>query len=173
MKGVIADCLGKLVETKFGKEKWYECLEKAGLSRFTTFLAGQDIPDEAVMKVVDATCKVLNLTLEQAADAFGDYWVNDYAIKLYDSHYTGVKSAKDFLLKMDDIHDTTTKNVPNAHPPRFKYKWLNDKTLEMLYISDRGLIDFMVGLAKGVGRYFKEDLKVRKIGNDTLEITFS
>jgi hypothetical protein len=46
------------------------------------------------------------------------------------------------------------------------------KTLIMHYKSHRGLIDFMVGLIKGVGKYFKENLQVRKLGDKRVEIVF-
>ncbi len=79
MKGVIADCLGKLVKSKFGEDKWEDSLEDAGMPRNSTFLITQDILDTDVLKVVNSVCKVLNITLPQAADAFGAFWVNDYA----------------------------------------------------------------------------------------------
>ncbi|MEA1948579.1 MAG: heme NO-binding domain-containing protein [Thermodesulfobacteriota bacterium] len=172
MKGVIPDCLEKLVKSKFGKDKWEDSLEAAGLPRHSSFLATADIPDADVMKVVESVCKVLNITLQQSADAFGDFWVNDYAPKIYKVYYRQSNSAKEFLLNMDNIHKTVTKNIPNAHPPRFTYNWKNDKTLVMTYKSSRGLIDFLVGLIKGVGKYYKEDLKVMKLGNDKVQIIF-
>ena len=46
-------------------------------------------------------------------DDVGEYWVNVYAPKIYAAYYQGVKSAKDFLLKMDYIHQQTTKTIPN------------------------------------------------------------
>jgi hypothetical protein len=42
----------------------------------------------------------------------------------------------------------------------------------MTYKSPRGLIDFLVGLIKGVGKYFKEDLRVRKLNNTDVEVVF-
>lgn len=172
MKGVIPDCLAKLVIDKFGKDKWEEVLETAGLSKNLSFMVTQDIPDADVMKVVETTCKVLKITLQQAADAFGDYWVNDYAIKIYKSYYRKSNSAKEFLLNMDNVHKTVTENIANAHPPRFTYNWKNDKTLVMTYNSERGLIDFLVGLVKGVGNYYDENLKVMRVGNDKVQVMF-
>ncbi len=171
MKGVIPDCLAKLVKDKFGNDKWEKSLEIAGLPVKTTFLVTQDVPDADVLKVVDAVCKVLNITLQQAADAFGDYWVNEYAPKIYKAYYTG-KSAKEFILNMDKVHSNVTKNIPNAQPPRFDYSWTDDKTLIMTYKSKRGLIEFLIGLIKGVGKYYKEDLAVTKISNDKVRIVF-
>lgn len=67
MKGVILMCLANLVTEKFGKEKWENALDKAGLPRTTFFLATQDVEDAQTMKVIDAACKVLNITTNQAA----------------------------------------------------------------------------------------------------------
>lgn len=173
MKGVIVKCLEELVLEKFGEEKWKEALEDAGLDRKSRFLATSDVDDDAVLNVVNSVCKVLNISLSQAADAFGDHWMNVYAPKIYAAHFRGFSSAKEFLLAMDQIHVTTTKNIPNARPPRFDYKWQDKNTLIMTYHSSRGLIDFFVGLVKGVGIHFGETLSVSKIGSDKVKIVFA
>jgi hypothetical protein len=172
MKGVIGACLADLVKEKFGKDKWEDALEKAGLKRSTFFMPTANIDDAAVLKVVGAVCEVLGITLLQAADAFGDYWVNVYAPKIYKAYYRGKNSAREFLLEMDNVHQVVTQKVPDAKPPRFDYEWQDDKTLVMKYKSPRGLVDFLVGLIKGVGRYFKEDLQVTKIGGDKVKVVF-
>jgi hypothetical protein len=171
MKGVIPDCLTKLVVSKFGKDKWKQCLEDAKLPANSSFLATADIPDADVLKLVNSVCKVLNLSLDQAADAFGDFWVNEYAVKIYRPYFKG-KSARELLLNMDKVHQTVTQNIANAHPPRFEYDWKDDQTLIMTYKSNRNLIDFLVGVIKGVGKYYKENLKVMKLGKDKVQIRF-
>lgn len=172
MKGVILMCLGSLVMEKFGKEKWENALERAGLPRTTFFLATQDVEDAQTMKVIDAACKELNITTEQAAMAFGDYWVNEFAVKIYQPFYRGPKNAREFLLNLDKVHVITTQTIPNAHPPRFEYTWKDENTLIMTYISTRGLIDFFVGLVHGVSRHFNENLKVTKLSEEKVEIVF-
>jgi hypothetical protein len=124
------------------------------------------------MKVVQAVCKNLNITLTQAADAFGDYWVNVFSQKIYKSYYVKHKNARNFLLDMDNVHVIMTKTMANAKPPRFTYEWMDKNTLIMNYRSVRGLIDFLVGLIKGVGKYYKEDLQVTKIGANKVRIIF-
>jgi len=172
MKGVIALALKEMVVEKFGPEKWKDALVKAGIDKEPTILAFSDVDDQVVLRIVNSVCKVLNISLIQAVDAFGDYWVNVYSQKMYSSYYRACKTAKEFLLKMDSVHVNTTKSIPNAHPPRFEYEWKDEKTLIMKYKSQRGLIDFMVGLIKGVGKFYREDLKVTKLGNDKVEIIF-
>ena len=172
MKGVIPNCLGKLIKSKYGDDQWELILDTAGFPKYTTFPISKDIPDESVIKVVESACKILNITLQQAADAFGDYWVNDYAPKIYHPYFDQSKTAKEFLLNMDDVHKSTTQDIANAHPPRFDYSWKDDKTLIMTYKSDRGLIEFLIGLIKGVGKYYNDELQVTQLANDKVQVVF-
>jgi len=165
-------CIKELVVNKFGNEKWKEILKMSGIEQEPTILPTSDVDDSVCMKVIDSICKCLNLTLQQVADAFGEYWMCEFAPQIYSVYYTGVKNAKEFLLKMDYAHYSSTRVLPDARPPRFDYEWIDDKTLIMHYKSHRGLIDFMVGLIKGVGKYFNEDLRVRKLDNKRVEIVF-
>jgi hypothetical protein len=173
MKGVIVICLGDLVRNNFGQDKWDTALEKAGVKKNTVILPTSNVDDSTVLKVIDSVCNVLNISLVQAADAFGDYWVNVFAPKTYAPYYAGVKSAKEFLLNMDKVHVQSAAIIKDCCPPRFSYEWKDDKTLIMGYKSHRGLIDIMVGLIKGVGKYYNEDLKVTKLADDKVKIVFS
>jgi len=173
MKGVIVVCLKELVTTKFGEDVWKKCLVDVGVNPNTTFLHSADVDDGTVVGVLQAVCKNLNITLEQAAEAFGDYWVNEFSQKIYKSFYNKHKSAKEFLLSMDNVHDIITKTMENAKPPKFGYENKDENTLIMHYNSHRGLIDIMIGLIKGVGKFYNEKLTVTKIGNEKVEIKFS
>ncbi|NOY77202.1 MAG: hypothetical protein GXO76_04965 [Calditrichaeota bacterium] len=172
MKGVIVNSLENQVKDTYGHRKWEDILEKAGLSRDSFFLAIDDIDDSVVLKVIGAACSVLNITQSQLGDEFGEYWVNTYAPKYYKIYYMGITSAKEFLLKMNDLHQNVTKSMPNAHPPHFEYETVSDNRLIMTYVSHRGLMDFMIGLIKGVGHYYKENLSLRQLPDNQIEITF-
>lgn len=172
MKGVIAICLGELISVKFGRGKWEEILESAGLPRKTFFLATEDVDDAAIMKVVAAVCKVMGMSMTQAADAFGQYWFNVYAPRIYKVYYAGKNSAKEMLLALNHIHKSVANHSPSARPPRFEYEWKDDRTLVMTYQSSRGLSDFFIGIVKGVGTYYKEKLSITRLPDDKVEIKF-
>ena len=173
MKGVIVIAIKELVVKKFGAHKWEDALKHAGITKEPLIMSVSDVDDETVLKVIEGICRVLNITFVQLADAFGDFWVNTYAIKTLPHYFRGIKTAKDFLLKMDDVHVSATNSIPNNHPPRFSYEWKNEHILIMKYKSSRGLIDLMPGLVKGVGKYFNEKLAVTKIGTDSIQIVFT
>jgi methyl-accepting chemotaxis protein len=172
MKGTIVVCLADMVTAQFGKAKWQAALEGAGLKPGAWFLHHEDIDDASVMRLVASACKTLDITTAQAADAFGDYWMNVYAPRIYKPFLNAAGSAREFLLGLDQVHVAITKNMPGARPPRFEYSWRDSNTLVMTYKSPRGMLDFVVGLAKGVGKYYKTSLTVTKSGPDSVQIVF-
>ncbi len=172
MKGAIVIAMREMVHKKFGKAKWEEALRAAGVDQEPLLFPSMDVDEQVCLKMIDALCGVLGLPLDQVARAFGDYWVNVYSQKIYGSFYMGVNTARDFLLKMDAVHVAMTRNMPDASPPRFEYEWRDEKTLIITYRSKRKLIDLAVGLIEGVGRFYKEDLQVAKLGPDRIEIIF-
>jgi hypothetical protein len=172
MKGVIVQCLQELVITRFGKDPWEKSLTDLGLKRYKFFLPIENVDDRLVMNIVTAVCRNLNISLIQAADAFGEYWVNTYSQKMYAHYYAKYTTAREFLLSMDTLHVTMTKMLQDANPPRFEYAWKNERTLLMVYKSQRGLLDFMVGLVKAVGTFYNEELNVTKSGPNQIQIIF-
>ena len=175
MKGTITRCLAELVSDKFGADQWTTILADAGLSDQAESLTSlsADIEDAAIGKLLGSTCKVLGISLPQAADAFGEYWCCTYAPRLYPAIVDRFKTAKEMVLGMDQVHGELTRSVPGANPPRIVYEWQDDRTLRTTYQSNRGMLDIFIGLVKGAGVYFNEDIKVAKIGANMAEIVFS
>ncbi len=174
MKGTVHKCIEKLITEKFGQEKWQECLRYIGLDEDHFFMINDDVDEALTMKLVtEAIPKLCNLSLQQVLDAFGQYWINDYASKVYAPYFEGCKSSKDLILKLDFVHKSLTEKIPNARPPRLTYEWVNTNTLAVTYLSERGLIDLFISIAKGVGTYYKEDLKITKKSDKVLEVTFN
>jgi hypothetical protein len=172
MKGTIVLCLEQLVCSKFGEESWQKIRTESGVPATNMFLPFEDVDDATVMKLIQALCATLHLSLSQAADAFGEYWVMTYSQELYQQYYQKNKTAKDFLLEMDAIHVMMTRTIQNAHPPRFTYDWKDEKTLIVHYASQRNLIDLAIGLIKGVGKFYQENLRVTKLGEDRIQVIF-
>lgn len=174
MKGTVHKCIEKLITEKFGAEKWQACLAYVGLDEDHYFMINDDVDEALTMKLVtEAIPTVCNLQLQQVIDTFGQYWINDYASKVYAPYFEGVNSSKELILKLDFIHKTLTEKIPNAKPPRLTYEWVNGNTLAVTYLSERGLIDLFIAIAKGVGTYYKEDLKVTKKSSQVLEVEFN
>ncbi len=172
MKGTILKCLQEMVESRFGKEEWQSILGGAGFKSAQLFSLSADIDEGKALALFASTAKVLEISAEKAADAFGDYWVNEYASRVYQTIYARHKSAREFLLAMDGVHVMVTESVANARPPRFDFEWQGEKTLLVTYKSKRGLIDLYIGLARGVGKRFDTPLEIQKLNARQVTITF-
>jgi methyl-accepting chemotaxis protein len=172
MKGIIVCCLAELVTKRFGEAVWKKCLTEAGLDSSTVLLPISNVDDSTFKKILSACGQECGLSTAQAADAFGEYWVKEYSQRLFSHYYSRSASSREFLLDMDEVHVSMTRNVQDANPPRFSYEWKDDNTLLMHYKSNRGLIDFVVGLAKGVGTFYNEPLTVTKLDAQTVKIDF-
>jgi len=172
MKGIVAVALKATVMENFGNEVWYSILVKSGLKKTAQFTTSTDVSDEFIGRLMHATLAELNITMPQAGDAFGSRWMNHTVPRVYPVFLHNLSSSRQLLVKLNDIHARVTKMIPNAQPPHFDYSWEDDNTLIMSYTSHRGLIDLAVGMIKGVGEYFNEELSVRKLNNTEIKVIF-
>jgi hypothetical protein len=172
MKGSIVKCLADLVRSSFGEDKWNEIVTLSGENPNAPIRAIADFEDRTVFRMIDNTCKVLHLTRQQACDAFGDYWVNTFAPKVYGAYYHRFGDAKQFIIGMSQVHKTVTKNIANARPPEFTFEEPDENTLIVTYISTRNMLDFYIGLVKGVGKYFSAPIGIEKLSPDRVKLTF-
>lgn len=175
MKGTITTCLAEMVEKKHGSAAWAQIVEEAEVDPKTArhlLLPVSDIDDAVVGRLLSATCSVLGVTLEQAADAFGEYWCCTYAPKVYKPVVDKLKSARQAILALDGIHVRMTSMMENASPPRFDYAEIDERTVEVTYKSKRNLLPIYVGLAKGLGKYFRETVAVTVIDRDRVRLEF-
>jgi hypothetical protein len=172
MKGTVLMCLQELVTKVAGASAWKRVLERGGQSAYAVFTASADVDDDATAALLAATCAELNLTVEQAGDAFGDYWVNTYSSKLYGNFYARHASARTFLVELNEMHARLTRQLPGARPPKFSFEWRSPDALIMTYDSHRSLIDVAVGMVRGLSKRFGEALEVTKLSSTTLEVRF-
>ena len=174
MKGIIPICLMEMVITKFGDDKLDHILNQANIynKNYLQFLPIEDVPDTDVLNIFNATAVVLNVPLKQVADEFGEYFCVTYAKKIYAPYFDNVKGAKDFLMKMENIHDRVTRSMLNASPPHFEYIDKAPDRLLMKYFSPRNLQPIWLGCIKGVGIAFNEKLDINVIDDNTVEIVF-
>ena len=172
MKGTILKCLQEMVESRFGKQEWKQILSESGFAPTQLFTLSADVDEQKTLALFSNTAEVLEIPAEQVMDDFGDYWVNEYASRIYHTLFGRLKSAREFILGMDQVHIMVTSTIENAQPPRFEFEERGPKVLVVTYKSKRGLIDLYIGLARGVGKYFGTPLEIVKLNQRQVQITF-
>jgi hypothetical protein len=174
MKGTIIVCLKDMLAEQFGLglEDWKNVLGAAGVDRNKVILLSTDVDDAAALAIFGEAQKRYFKSHQELADAYGNYWSVIYAPRIYSSVYKGVKNARQFLLKLDAVHQQVTDTMANARPPRFRYEERGEHELRVHYLSARGLIHLYAGLARGIGNYFGEKLDVRVLDESQVSIIF-
>jgi predicted hydrocarbon binding protein len=162
MKGVINKGIQELVEAKFGAEAWGKIKEMAKCEE-PFFSTSEDYPDQMTMDLAHAASEVSGLPMETVLVEFGKFWVSKTGFKSYPTFFKlAGKTAREFLLNLNKVHNQVTKNIRNARPPSFEYEELPDGRLLMHYRSDRRLCAVMRGLILGVGIHFDEELQLKE-----------
>ncbi|MFO0583811.1 MAG: heme NO-binding domain-containing protein [Anaeromyxobacter sp.] len=173
MKGTIITCVQGMVEKKHGAAAWAKVLEAAGFPKGSVFVPGGDLPDDKAMKILTSVGPSTGMSMDQVMETFGDYWANDYASKMYAPYFSQAKTAMEFLLGMDSLHQRVTKSTANAHPPQFSYESVTEKSFVMVYHSARGLDGLIPGLVKGVARRYGTTCTVQKVGPAKYKVAFA
>ena len=172
MKGVITSCLKELVTQKYGLCKWREILIASNVEPTFRVYANENIDDEIVQKIIGKACKTLNLSLPQLSDLFGDYWVNVFTQRIYKVFYDDRSSSQEFLLSLNEIHQIITKSIKGAKPPIFDITREDEDHLYITYHSNRNLLDFVVGSIKGLARFYKQKVIIKKLSFNKLEVIY-
>src|SRR5210317_1667607 len=86
MLGLINDCAEQLVITKFGLDAWHTIKESAGCSiKDHGFEQHGHYPDSATVDIVVAAAKLLNVTVDDVLELFGQFFLQYTIDKGYDN----------------------------------------------------------------------------------------
>ena len=172
MKAIVFDCLRDLVFAAFGGETWLAIAADGPLGSAEPQSLADNHADENVLALFSRTCELSGLDFGQACEAFGSHWVSRYIPARFPAFYKGVKTARDFILKLDAIHAAIPKQVPGAVPPRHTYLWRDSDTLVIGYGSDRDLIELFDATLRAVGTHFGNTLTTTIIDRQSVEVRF-
>ena len=172
MKGVFVLALKELTTQKAGLAKWQEAFGRAGFGMREVILPITEVDDTACKRLIGALCIVLRLTITELGEMFGMFWMTVYVPRIFSLYFKNIRSAREFILRLDNIHQSTGNFTPNARPPRFACTEQDQQTILIKYTSHREMIEFVIGLLYGLGAYYKEELVITPVGNSTVRVVF-
>lgn len=138
-------------------------------------------PDEITYRLAQATANKLNVTLDQALEAFGEYWVLFTAEEGYGDLMKMVgSSVKEVLLNLNNLHSRIQITYPNLVPLRIECTEVTEHSLKLHYYSERpGLTAMVIGLVKGLAKRFQTPVEIKLShskskghSHDEFEVTF-
>jgi len=155
MKGVLPKLMQEYVEKKFGQEVYEAIQAEMGNP---VFMPSRNYPDAVINQMAEIVAKQTGKSKKEILRGLGSYTIPAFH-KMYKRYLRG-DDLKRFLLNMNDIHASLTKDNPDVKPPKFTYEDKGD-TLFMNYHSKRALFDYFEGVIKGAADFMNQPVEFR------------
>lgn len=138
-------------------------LEDAGLDpEATEFRLDTDVPDPACRRIVEAACKRLGVTENQAFALFAPYFLKS-AHKAFPGFFRGVVGTRDFLLRQPAIHNCIAAGQLDTQRQAVADKFRVEATtygLRLYYNSPNKLVNLYIAIANEMATGNGESAKI-------------
>lgn len=165
MVGLIQKLLFDLVELADGTEAVAEVKRRAGVPEDKEFRMDEAYDDQEWQRLLAAACEVLNVTQEQAEEAYADLFFKD-ALRRWPMWFQMSRNAREFLERQPRIHNGFATGVqdPGARQS------INDKfqlekhkgELVMHYRSPNQLCGLYKALAHRISNHYGEKASIEE-----------
>jgi hypothetical protein len=166
MYGMVNQGIKTFIIKNYGEARWAAICRTANVSD-RDFMLLTTYSDEITYGLVGAISKELNITPDQALEAYGEYWVSFAAQSGYENLLA--MFGKDFqtcLENLDHMHEHMGSFMPGIKPPSFHVVEKNSESVIVEYKSQReGLGFFVRGLLTGLLKRYQQKGSVKMIGS--------
>lgn len=167
MKGTVVLVWINSLKELYGEDGVEQVLEELKWKGESMITPTMDVDDEDAMKLVE---RIASMEGEEVGEVFRKMGRNNvWSFYEFFPSYFDQNSAKEFLSMMDDVHKQLTKMIAGANPPGLESREISPNTIKINYVSSRGLFDYFLGLLKGVGDFFNEDIEVEELSRGEVE----
>lgn len=162
MKGIVFTEFIEMVEKKFGDELADQLIEENDLPSQGIYTSvGTYDYSEMVTLLTDLNQRT-KIPIPKLLYTFGEYLFQTF-LSAYGHFFKHVPDAFTFFESIDNhIHVEVLKLYPEAQLPKFSTQRVNEKSMEMIYESNRRMGDFAHGLIDATLAHFKEEATVEQ-----------
>lgn len=164
MYGIVNKAIEDLVKKNFGEDQWEAIKQKSGVE-VDYFLSNEPYDDNITYKLAGAASEVLDISVGQVLNAFGEWWV----LKTGKEKYGGLMQAggnnlQEFLINLPLFHNRIMLMYPKLTPPEFKVSDITNNSMHIHYHSKReGLQEFVRGLLSGLAKMYETEANIELI----------
>jgi len=157
MHGIIFAELRNYAETKHGKGTWNQLLKKAGLEN-KFYLPINTYPDTEVVGLVGAASSMVGLTVAEVLEDFGEF-IAPALMKMFGHLLLPEWKTIDVIDNTEGtVHSVVRTKNPGAKPPELQTVRRSHDEVVLIYTSPRKMCALAVGIGKGLGNYFHENI---------------
>jgi hypothetical protein len=173
MHGMVFLQLQQFVTKNYGHEAWTKLLNDSGIgAKF--YMPTQIYSDDEAIAIVSTASGHLSLSPAAILESFGEYLAPNL-IKIYAASIKPEWKALDLIEQTENtMHKAVKFTDKNASPPSLVCKRVASNKVSIHYNSSRKMIDLGIGIIKGFGKHYKENLMVTRTETSTgttLEVT--
>ncbi|MDR6265461.1 heme NO-binding domain-containing protein [Roseobacter sp. N2S] len=162
MKGVVFVELLAMAESLIGEEAVDDILDSVELASGGAYSSVGNYPCSELMTLVDAFSRHTGHSPTFLQIAFGK-WIFGTFAKGYTEFFEGKADAFSMLDSIEgEVHVEVRKLYPEVELPTFTTRRIDRQTFEMVYISERPLVDFCQGMIEACLEHFDEEATISK-----------
>ena len=162
MKGVVFVELLSMAETLLGEDTVDDILENSNLASGGAYSSVGNYPCSELMTLVGAFSQSSGQPAAVLQAAFGN-WIFGKFSESYTTFFEGKTDAFSMLEVIEsEVHVEVRKIYPEAELPSFHTQRIKPDLLEMIYASERPLIDFCQGMIEACLAHFGQKAIITK-----------
>ncbi|MFW6007548.1 MAG: heme NO-binding domain-containing protein [Halanaerobiales bacterium] len=161
MKGTVVNTWINTMEKMFDRETVNTAKEKSSWNEELIITPLMNIDDEKAFDLIETVAEETGKTPAELWQDIGRQNIKSFH-EWFPSYFRG-RELKDFLMMMDTVHQQLTRMIPGANPPGLKAREIDNKTLEIIYSSPRGMFNYFLGLLEGSSEFFQEPVNIEEI----------
>ena len=159
MHGIIFSQLKNFVDTNLGPNAWTEIVKNAGLTN-RLYTAIQEYPDSEMTALVGAATKMTGQDPAVLLEKFGEF-IAPTLMDMYGSLIDKKWRTLDLIENTEEtIHRVVRMRNKGAKPPELKVERKGPNELLLTYTSPRRLCSVARGIAHGVAKYYREQIRI-------------
>lgn len=156
MKGVVFTEFTEMVESRYGLGALDKLLEACNLPSKGYYTSVGTYDHRELVDLLVTFSKQKQIPLPKLLEEFGIYLFRSFS-RLYPMLFEKPDNILDFLESVENyIHVEVRKLYPDAELPRFICEHRDERSLTLIYTSDKSMADLAVGLIKGALVYYDE-----------------
>ncbi|ACL70944.1 heme NO-binding domain-containing protein [Halothermothrix orenii] len=167
MKGTVVSTWINTLNEIYGEDLVNQAKADSSWNEELIITSLMDIEDKKVFDLINTVANLVDKSPGELWQEIGRHNIKSFS-KWFPSYFEG-RTLKNFLMMMDTVHKQLTQMIPGANPPRIIAEQTGDRTLEITYISPRGMYDYFLGLIEGSSEFFSDPIEVTELGRGESE----
>jgi len=169
MKGIVFTELIEMVEATFGADLMDDVLDDCTLESEGAYTSVGTYDHKELLQIVGVLSKHSDIPVRDLVHKYGHHLFSRFHT-LMPQFFEAPKSAFEFLESVHGyIHVEVKKLYPDAALPKFETTRKGEDSLIMIYRSQCPFADFAHGLMQGCVDFYKEDIQIEGVDQNTDE----